>query len=396
MKILFVTPALTIGGIEVLALRLSEAFGKAAHQVILYDFMPEKQNAGLIANYDTRFFRLEYSGKEKPLWNKLLWKVNAVLYKTGLKKNFMQKSKEMHFARMLKKERPDIICSLSFHQDYLACQYAGPSGIPVVISMHGVYEYTSPEWPEKARFIYEHVKAIIYAADKNMSWYRIQPYFNNRIPAVKIYTGTNLKEPIPKSTTRADLGLSESDFIFIMVARGIKEKGWLEVISVFKKVRAAYQDTALLLVGDGSYLEDLKIQFSAEPGIVFYGTHPNSIEITALADVGLLPTYFPIETMPNVIIDYLRCSLPVIASDIAEIPQMLTLPGGEEAGYILKLLSPGTGVSEEELYLAMKQLVSDPATYKRKVQLAKEAAQKFDLHKCVNSYLEVFNKAIST
>lgn len=392
MKVLFVTPALTIGGIEILALRLSEGIGKQGHEVILYDFLPEKRAEEMVAHYDTSSFCLEYFGKGHPVLDRLIWKINAVLYKTGLNKTYRSRLTERHFVRLLKRAKPDVICSLSFHQDYIACRYAEAFKIPVVVSMHGVYEYAAPQWPAKARFIYDHAKAIIYVADKNMSWYQQQPYFNKRNIAVKIYIGTELDKPILPTKTRADLGLSESDFVFIMVSRGIKEKGWQEALTAFRRVHTAHKHTALLLVGEGAYLDSLRTQYTAEPGVLFYGSHPNPIELTALANVGLLPSYFPIEALPNAIIEYLRCSLPVIASNIGEIPNMLTVPGKGEAGHILKRQGPDGGVSDSDLSQAMEQLVSDGAVYQEKVQLAKEAAEKFDMRKCVASYLELFDK----
>lgn len=393
MKILFTTQALSIGGIEVLALRLSEAFGKAGHEVLLYDFNPDRCNQGLVSQYDTSQFRLAYFSPG-PVVNQLIWKTNALLFRTGLVKDFRARVIARHFAHLLAREHPDVICSLSFHQDYLACVHAMPLGIPVVVSMHGTYEYAAPEWSQRAHFIYQRTKAFIYAAAKNMSWYQAQPYWNPALPAVKIYTGADLDAPLPRSESRARLGLPDDAFVYIMVARGIREKGWQEAIEAFGVVRARHARAALLLVGDGEYLRELQTQYKHEPGVIFYGNHPNSLALTVLADVGLLPSYFPIETLPNVIIDYLRCRLPVIASDIGEIPGMLTLADGGVAGAILSRQGHGQGVCMAELAQEMEQLLIDPACYQVHAQQAAEAVLRFDLRECMARYMEVFNQAL--
>jgi glycosyltransferase involved in cell wall biosynthesis len=395
MKILFTTQALTIGGIEVLALRFSEAFAKAGHDVILYDFNPDLQNKGLLSKFDTSAFRLEYINRAKPLKDKLQWKLNAALGRTGLMSDFRQRRVEADFGRLIAEERPDVICSLSFHQDYLACRFAAPLGIPVVVSMHGIYEHAAPEWPERARFIHDHAAAIIYAADKNMEWYRNQPYFNPALPAFKIYTGTDLASPVPRTVSRQDLGIPEDAFVFIMVARGIREKGWLEAILAFREVHDMAPGTALLLVGEGEYLRELKSRYETEAGVIFYGSHPASVELTVLADAGLLPSYFPVETMPNVIIDYLRCGLPVLASDIGEIPAMLSLPDDAVAGKILPR-TPEGAVGVDALAAVMRALVSDPAYYRRLADASKTAARKFDIQDTVKRYMEVFNAAVKS
>ena len=394
MKILFTTQALSIGGIEVLALRLSEAFGKAGHETILYDFNPERRNDSLVGRYDHRVFRLA-TFSPMPVLDKVVWKTHALLFKTGLNNYFRPRMIERHFARLLAKEAPDIICSLSFHQDYLACKHAAPLRIPVVVSMHGTYEFAAPGWPTEARFIYDHAQAIIYAADKNMSWYQAQPYYGPTPPAIKIYTGIDLQAPVPRGVSRADLGLTDNEFVFVMVARGIQEKGWQEAIDAFRGVRRNHSRAALLLVGEGEYLSGLQAQYADDPGIIFYGNHPNSLELTALADVGLLPSYFPIETLPNVIIDYLRCHLPVIASDIGEIPGMLTLPDGTVAGAILPRLGTSQGVSVLHLSQEMERLLVDTTYYQAQTARAAKAVSRFDLSDCVARYTAVFNEVLN-
>lgn len=395
MRILFTTQALTIGGIEVLALRFSEAFGAAGHEVTLYDFSPERRVESFVAQFDHSKFRLA-GFRPRPWLNRLFWKANALLVKSRLRpEGIWQQVVERDFARLLAANDFDIICSLSFHQDYFACKYARRKNTPVVVSMHGVYEYAAPEWPERARAIYDYVSAIIYAADKNMSYYRVQPYFRPEMPAVKIYTGTDLDAPLPLITTRHSLGLAADAFVYILVARGIKEKGWAETIDAFRSIRQRHERAALLLVGDGDFLQGLKAKHSSEPGIIFYGFHPNSEELTQLADVGLLPTYFPIETLPNVIIDYLRCGLPVVSTAIGEIPDMLRTADGQEAGTVLPLLPGQVGVSTKLLAEAMERYLVDATYYAQRAACVQEVRYKFDIHTCVRRYTELFEQVMA-
>jgi glycosyltransferase involved in cell wall biosynthesis len=395
MRILFTTEALTIGGIEVLALRFSEAFGAAGHEVTLYDFEPANRVESLVAKFDQSKFRIS-SFDKGPALNWLVWKINAVLFKSGLlRSGFRRRLIEKHFASYLAMHKIDIICSLSFQQDYLACRFAPVLGIPVVVSMHGIYEAVAPSHPVLAKVIYERVSAIIYAADKNMSYYKEQPYFRPEMPTYKIYTGTNLDEPVPITITRADLGIAENAFLYILVARGIKEKGWQEAIEAFSTIRARYQQAALLLVGEGEFLQQMKTQYQSEPGVFFHGFHPSSVELTRLADVGILPTYFAAETMPNVIIDYLRCGLPVVATAIGEIPDMLDDDGDQMAGTIIPLLANNKGLSTDRLATAMEQYIADPTFYQQQSKIVQKVRRKFDIKDCMASYLSVFEEAIS-
>lgn len=391
MQILFTTQALTIGGIEVLALRFSEAFGAAGHEVTLYDFSPQRRVEPFVAQFDHTKFQL--AGVSTRAW---WWKWNALLAKTKLKTNGIWVNRVEHdFARLLAEKDFDVICSLSFHQDYIACKYARLKNTPVVVSMHGVYEYAAPEWPERARVIYDYASAIIYAADKNMEYYWAQPYFRPTMPAIKIYTGTDLDAPISATTTRDALGIAADAFVYILVARGIKEKGWQEAIVAFQSIQQRYPRAALLLVGDGEFVQELRVQYADEQGIVFYGFHPNSVELTQLADVGLLPTYFPIETLPNVIIDYLRCGLPVVSTAIGEIPDMLRTSDGQPAGTIIPLLPGNSGVDVTSLAEAMEPYLTDKVFYRKQAARVQEVRRKFDIHTCVRRYTEVFDRAIA-
>lgn len=395
MRILFTTQALSIGGIEVIALRFSEAFGKVGHQVTLYDFNPDRRAENLVAQFDQSAFRL--AGLQPgPIKNWVIWKANALLFKMRLLPNGLWAHLvERHFAKFLANNEFDIICSLSFHQDYLACKYAQCKQTPVVVSMHGVYEYAAPEWPARAKYIYARTKAITYLADKNMSYYRAQPYYRPAMPAVKIYNGVELAQLIPTTITRASLGLAPDAFVYVLVARGVKEKGWQEAIEAFAVLRATHPRAALLLVGEGDYLQQLAKRYQAESGIVFYGVHPNPVELIRLADVGLLPTYFPIESLPNVIVDYLRCELPVISTAIGEIPEMLRAADGELAGTVLPLLPEQAGVSVPLLAEAMERYLVDADYYAQCTRTVRAVRSKFDIRTCVRRYTELFEQVLA-
>jgi len=395
MKILFTTHALSIGGIEVLALRLSEAFADAGHQITLYDFNPDRRSAPFVAQYDTTRFQLA-GFTPGPVADWLTWKTNAVLFKTGWWRNTLRDTlTKRHFARFLATHEFDVICSLSFHEDYLACQYAAAKQTPVVVSMHGTYEHAAPEWPQRARAIYESVRAIIYLADKNMAWYRAQPYFNPNMPLHKIYTGTDLGKPVPATLNRVDVGLSTEAFVFILVARGVAEKGWQQAIEALLSLRGRYPEAALLLVGEGEFIAEMRLRYAHEPGIIFYGKHPNPLELVRLAQVGLLPTYFSLESLPVSVMEYLRCALPVVATDIGEIADMLRLSPAQTAGTVLALPPDGGPVAVSSLAQAMEQYLADPAFYQTKVGLAERASLKFDIRECVAKYTQVFTEVLS-
>ena len=77
-------------------------------------------------------------------------------------------------------------------------------------------------------------------------------------------------------------------------------------------------------------------------------------------DVGLLPSYFLSESLPNSIAEYLFCGAPVIATRIGEIPQMLDVPAQGLAGVLLE--QNGRSLTDPAaLTAAMRAYLTDPA-----------------------------------
>jgi hypothetical protein len=76
----------------------------------------------------------------------------------------------------------------------------------------------------------------------------------------------------------------------------------------------------LVLVGSSDYLDGLRAA-TTNPRVHFVGFAPNPIDWVRLFDVGLLPSYFASESLPNCVAEYLFCGAPVVATRIGEIPQ---------------------------------------------------------------------------
>ena len=144
-----------------------------------------------------------------------------------------------------------------------------------------------------------------------------------------------------------------------------------------------------VICDESEYLEELKSNF-AHPSIKYIGFASNPDQFISQMDICLLPTYFPGESLPNSIIEYLKAGKPVIASDTAEIPNMLST-GSHLAG----ILVPCNDVVEYvDVLRCMEMYVQDRSLIKRHGELAREAFKKFSIDDCASAYIEVFEKAI--
>jgi glycosyltransferase involved in cell wall biosynthesis len=175
-----------------------------------------------------------------------------------------------------------------------------------------------------------------------------------------------------------------------MVARGIAEKGWEYALSSFQAVHQKYPASHLILVGDSAYLSALK-KANTNPAVHFVGFARNPIDWVRLFDVGLLPSYFASESLPNSIAEYLFCGIPAIATRIGEVPAMLAVAGRGEAGVLLE--QNGHGLTQpEQLTEAMQRYVREPTLLADHKLLARQCFEKFRMDKCVAAYEQIFNQ----
>lgn len=121
------------------------------------------------------------------------------------------------------------------------------------------------------------------------------------------------------SNLKKDLGISETDFVFLFLGRLAREKGIHELLLAFKKLKSTNPNIKLLLVGtleieNGSISEqDLKIiENSAD--IIYPGRTDNVRAYLKLTDCFVLPTYR--EGFPNALLQAGAMSMPIIATDI--------------------------------------------------------------------------------
>ncbi len=148
-----------------------------------------------------------------------------------------------------------------------------------------------------------------------------------------------------KKQARALLGFSESDFIVICVARIHHIKGIHVLIEAVQKLVGQIPTLRLLLVGSYSgsfnereYVSDYtKDMFKKAEGlpVEFMGFVSNQSqkfqELMSASDLFVLPSIF--EPQGLVVLEAMAMNLPVIASDVGGIRQMIT----PEVGYLFPL-----------------------------------------------------------
>jgi teichuronic acid biosynthesis glycosyltransferase TuaC len=137
---------------------------------------------------------------------------------------------------------------------------------------------------------------------------------------------SNFQNLPPKDTFLKELQLNPDKRYILFVGRLIYDKGIYEIAHTFVTVAKKYPDLDLILIGEEIEKEKLIGKF-IEAGVLnrvlFKGIVPYK-EIAyfmKISDLLVLPTWA--EGLPNVVMEAMAIGLPVVATDVGGIPEVL-------------------------------------------------------------------------
>ncbi|MBO2009520.1 glycosyltransferase family 4 protein [Hymenobacter negativus] len=395
MKILLAVEDLRTGGAQTFVLRLAQALHKAGHAVHLYSHYAHHTNKDLVRQLAPDVPVIAFGGNK--LADSALRKADGLRRRLGFVSSWREAKLIQHLRKTIEQLQPDVVNTHTIKADYAAAKALQGISIPLVITMHGCYELflhksNAPEVTPKGNYALQHAAGMVYLTDKNLEIFGqpdVRPLTN--LPHAKIYNGFDGQFSAEKpSHTRQKLSIPADAFVAGMVARGIPEKGWQHAINSFLDLSEKFNKLHLVLVGDSEYLTELRAQYP-HPRLHFMGFSRNPIDWVDLFDVGLLPSYFHAESLPNSIAEYLSCGKPVIASRIGEVPTMLKTEQGL-AGVVLdqanwQLTNP------MQLTEALRTYLREPALLRHHSQLAELAFEKFRMDRCVAAYVKMYQRS---
>lgn len=282
----------------------------------------------------------------------------------------------------------DVYHSHLFPADYLVADAAVP-GAAMVTTFHGDYihyadQAVAPDilnFVDKLETVLNRLDRLVYISDHQRD--ELVSRFGAHLHKFsKIYNGFELQEP------REPVPAPDPDVTtFIMVSRGLKEKGWLTAIRAFQRLEGKVK---LMLVGESEYLDSLRSQHD-DPRIDFVGFHAAPTDLLRQSDIFVFPSIIRSESLPTVIVEALSCGLPVISTNVGEVKRMLTGSSRQLAGQLLE-------IDEEEglvtaFAAAMQQHVDNPDLRLKQSRHAIDAFAQFNMETCARAYLEIYEAA---
>lgn len=395
MNIILASEVIHPGGAETFILRMAQALRKNGHNVSVFVFYNEMLNRELcrLIAPDVQIIPASIPASG------IIRKIDSLLFRMkidfSLRDIFIRKS----LNRLIQQQKTEVIHSHLLKVDKLCLDVAAQHNIPVVNTIHGDYlqffDKTKKGIPIpllnytiKAPYNLKRLAATVCISDKQIGFFQQNFAKETHGKISKIYNGYIGTVTEQASVLKQQLGIKESDFVFGMVSRGIAEKGWQVAIDAFREINNS--DAHLVLTGESEYLSSLKEKYQSETRIHFTGHSDNPINWINIFDAGLLPTTYPSESLPTVIIEYLFCNVPVIASDAGEIMNM-TGQGKNPAGIIVPIEDgkvPAVKIAE-----AMRAYIVDKQLYAAHKANANNCYEMFDMGKCVDAYTDVYKHA---
>jgi glycosyltransferase involved in cell wall biosynthesis len=134
----------------------------------------------------------------------------------------------------------------------------------------------------------------------------------------------NVDHALEREAVRAELGIPPHADVLITVAVLRPTKGVQYMIRALPAVLTTHPDTYYLVVGNGSHHGTLVEEVNKaglQDRVVFTGTRRDVPRLMVASDILVLPSLA--EALPTVIEEAMATRLPVIASSIAGVPEMI-------------------------------------------------------------------------
>jgi len=234
------------------------------------------------------------------------------------------------------------------------------AGGKILLHMHGTdWDIFYQKQPWLRKFV---TRTGLRLANRMVVLYRLwQENIGRLLPHADVHVLRNriheigTPNEIDVQQLRGSLGLSDPNFVVLMVGSVGSRKGCFEILKAVSEIVREDDSIRFLLVGGEEYPGEMGqlLDIIQAQGLGQWVRLTGEVEreqiplFFALADVFLLPSF--IEGMPISILEAMRSSLPVIATPVAGIPEVV------EDGVTGLLVNPGSPPEIAEAVLRLRR-----------------------------------------
>ena len=223
-------------------------------------------------------------------------------------------------------------------RDYVLLKTAKKHNIKTVLHLH--YGKVSEEF-ETSKMIGKYCRKALNLSDKILVLDKKSMLFlqNKKIACKLLNNPVDIMQNVYNQNSKQ----------IIFVGHVIPEKGICELLRAFENVIKIFPEITLKIIGPfkQKFLDSIKLKYGLK-NVYFCGElkHSITLEEISKSKMLILPSYT--EGMPNVVLESMSLSVPVIATDVGNIPSMI-----EGAGV---LIHPK---SDLEIYNAIMYLLNN-------------------------------------
>ena len=221
---------------------------------------------------------------------------------------------------LIRREKIDVIMSTLFHADLMGALVGKWAGAKAVFSWETI---SSPHWliPRRLypyRVAIKNVDRVISVSQATAKWLHEERGVSPRQIEVIPY-GVDLERFVkrPDPALRRELGIPEKAPVIGMVARLQPQKGHIYLFEAALSIIKEAPDVRFVLVGGGPDTDTLKArvkEMGLDACFHFLGYRDDVPRLLGMFDIFTLPSLF--EGLPNVVLEAMSCSLPVVATPV--------------------------------------------------------------------------------
>jgi glycosyltransferase involved in cell wall biosynthesis len=380
-KILFLVTQSEFGGAQRFIYRLITNLDLAKYD-ILVAAGPEGNNA------DGLLFNLKKDGFKNISLKFLKRGINPLIDFLGLAETF----------RLIKKEKPDTVFLCSTKAGILGSIAGRLAGAPKTIYRIGGWTFNDP-WPEWKKKLYiwlekktAKFKDFIVNNAESDRQQAINLGIKPKREIITIYNGIGNLDFLEKESAKAEIfrripdaeNATENTKIIGTVANFYPPKGLeylIEAANILKE-----SDAKFIIIGEGqerARLENIIEKYGLK-NVFLTGVLPEAWKYLKAFDIFVLPSVK--EGFPWTVIEAMAAGIPVVATGVGAVPEILTSSiDSEESGILISPKEPYQIVEAIELLLKDKELIKLLIS-----RAEKSVAERFNLSKMVKEYENLF------
>lgn len=234
--------------------------------------------------------------------------------------------------------RPDVIHTHMKHADLVGARASRKLGAPMVSTLHIIDDASGPVGRAKrwaAGRARDSVAARTLAVSEAQRQWYLRTFPAEPSKVVTVHNGvrsTARVKPEERERLRASLGVPPQTLIAANVAIMRPGKGHDVLLEAVAQLPES-SPVVVVLVGDGPERSRLEAQAQADPRVAsrvrFVGYRDDVAELLQVVDLMVHPTFA--DALPTALIQGLAAALPIIATRVGGIPEIL----GEDCGVLL-------------------------------------------------------------